>query len=123
MNLICQTYFKRMVAFMNEIIDIHRSRSTDEETDSEAPVPAINEAQNLADVQEDSESSDSETATEVEVSEKALKFKISTESSISVTGRKSYPGSRKGSRERVQHLNHSEITRMVQKGKLRYVCF
>lgn len=53
------------------------------------------------------------------MSEKALKFKISTESSILAAGRKSYPGSRKGSRERVQHLNHSELAKMVQKGKLR----
>lgn len=71
----------------------------------------------LDDVAEDPESGDSETATEVEVSEKALKFKISTEPNI--TGRKSYPGSRKGSRERVQNLNSSELAKVMQKGKLR----
>ncbi|XP_058801136.1 uncharacterized protein LOC131669918 isoform X2 [Phymastichus coffea] len=43
--------------------------------------------------------SDPETVTEVEVSEKTLKFKISTEGA-SGSGRKSYPGSRKGSREK-----------------------
>lgn len=74
--------------------------------------------QNLEDVAEDPESGDSETATEVEVSEKALKFKISTECSVG-TGRKSYPGSRKGSRERGQHLSSSELSRMMQKSKLR----
>nr|CAI5866500.1 unnamed protein product [Callosobruchus analis] len=119
-----------------------RSRSTDEDPDVQddhlsapsatAAVSAgsstseLNAMSNLEKVQEDPESGDSETATEVEVSEKALKFKISTESSIcsattplSMTGRKSYPGSRKGSRERVQHLNHSDVAKMVQKGKLR----
>ncbi|KAJ8957041.1 hypothetical protein NQ314_006618 [Rhamnusium bicolor] len=72
-----------------------RSRSTDEDTENEG-LAALEEGQSLEDVQEDPESCDSETATEVEVSEKALKFKISTESSITTTGRKSYPGSRKG---------------------------
>nr|XP_023016121.1 high affinity cGMP-specific 3',5'-cyclic phosphodiesterase 9A-like [Leptinotarsa decemlineata] len=99
-----------------------RSRSTDEDSTDPDVVSVIDEGQSLEDVQEAPESTDSEnseTANEVEVSERALKFKISTESSISATGRKSYPGSRKGSRERVQHLNHSEIARMVQKGKLR----
>ncbi|CAH1117886.1 unnamed protein product [Phaedon cochleariae] len=97
-----------------------RSRSTDEETTETEGVAILGEGQSLEDVQEDPESGDSEeTANEVEVSEKTLKFKISTESSLPSTGRKSYPGSRKGSRERVQHLNHSEIARMVQKGKLR----
>ncbi|VEN42033.1 unnamed protein product [Callosobruchus maculatus] len=119
-----------------------RSRSTDDDPDVQddhlsapsatAAVSAgsstseLNAMSNLEKVQEDPESGDSETATEVEVSEKALKFKISTESSIcsattplSMTGRKSYPGSRKGSRERVQHLNHSDVAKMVQKGKLR----
>lgn len=62
---------------------------------------------------EDTESGDSETATEVEVSEKTLKFKISTEGNIS-SGRKSYPGSRKGSRERGQHLNCYEVARAMQ---------
>lgn len=81
--------------------------------------PFLNNEQEdcLENVPEDSESGDSETATEVEVSEKALKFKISTESNL--TGRKSYPGSRKGSRERVQHLNSSDLAKVIQKGKLR----
>lgn len=100
-----------------------RSRSTDEESEPEAAPIAIGEGQSLEDVQEDPESGDSETATEVEVSEKTLKFKISTESTITTTGRKSYPGSRKGSRERVQHLNHSDIAKMMQKGKLRVGAF
>lgn len=80
------------------------------------------EEQSLEDVAEDPESGDSETATEVAVSEKALKFKISTEGSLN-TGRKSYPGSRKGSRERVQHLNSSELAKVMQKGKLRAGAF
>lgn len=107
---------------MNLFLDF-RSRSTDEETEPEAAPIVIAEGQSLEDVQEDPESGDSETATEVEISEKTLKFKISTESTIATTGRKSYPGSRKGSRERVQHLNHSDIARMMQKGKLRVGAF
>lgn len=99
-----------------------RSRSTEEDVESEESASQVNnnnnEEQSLEDVAEDPESGDSETATEVEVSEKALKFKISTEPNL--TGRKSYPGSRKGSRERVQHLNTSDLARvMMQKGKLR----
>lgn len=80
------------------------------------------EEQSLEDVVEDPESGDSETATEVAVSEKALKFKISTEGSLN-TGRKSYPGSRKGSRERVQHFNSTELAKVMQKGKLRAGAF
>lgn len=76
------------------------------------------EEPSLEDVAEDTESGESETTTEVAVSEKALKFKISTEGNLS-TGRKSYPGSRKGSRERVQHLSSSELVKVMQKGKLR----
>lgn len=57
---------------------------------------------------ENIESSDTETATEVEISEKTLKFKISTEGSIATSsgGRRSYPGSRKGSREKSSFDNH-----------------
>jgi len=59
---------------------------------------------------ENIESSDPETATEVEISEKTLKFKISTEGTLTgpTTGRKSYPGSRKGSREKssLDYHNH-----------------
>ncbi|XP_049822251.1 high affinity cGMP-specific 3',5'-cyclic phosphodiesterase 9A isoform X2 [Aethina tumida] len=100
-----------------------RSRSTDEDTEvSIESGNVIGEEQSLEDVAEDPESGDSETATEVEVSEKALKFKISTESSVG-TGRKSYPGSRKGSRERGQHLSSSELARMMQRGKLRTTAF
>ncbi|KAL1116695.1 hypothetical protein AAG570_005167, partial [Ranatra chinensis] len=46
-----------------------------------------------------------ETVTEVAVSEKTLKFKISTEST---SRRKSYPGSRKGSREKYQQDEMSQ---------------
>ncbi|KAK9869703.1 hypothetical protein WA026_003443 [Henosepilachna vigintioctopunctata] len=96
-----------------------RSRSTDDEPDlSSGSGNVLIDGQSLDDVAEDPESGESETATEVEVSEKTLKFKISTEST-SGTGRKSYPGSRKGSREKVQNLNSSELTRMIQRGKLR----
>lgn len=80
------------------------------------------EEPSLEDVAEDPESGESETATEVAVSEKTLKFKISTEGGLN-TGRKSYPGSRKGSRERVQHLNTSELAKVMQKGKLRAGAF
>lgn len=80
------------------------------------------EEPSLEDVAEDSESGESETTTEVAVSEKTLKFKISTEGNLS-TGRKSYPGSRKGSRERVQHLTSSELVKVMQKGKLRAGAF
>lgn len=76
------------------------------------------EEPSLEDVAEDTESGESETTTEVAVSEKALKFKISTEGGLS-TGRKSYPGSRKGSKERVQHLTSSELVKGMLKGKLR----
>lgn len=51
--------------------------------------------------------------TEVEASEKALKFKISTEGSVN-SGRKSYPGSRKGSREKAQQLNCVAVASAVQ---------
>ncbi|XP_011495947.1 PREDICTED: uncharacterized protein LOC105360679 [Ceratosolen solmsi marchali] len=66
----------------------------------------------------DHESSDPETATEVEVSEKTLKFKISTESRVDANytqGRKSYPGSRKGSREKssLDHYNH-DLAKAIQ---------
>lgn len=58
-------------------------------------------------------SSDPETATEVEVSEKTLKFKISTEGSTA--GRKSYPGSRKGSREKsTLDYHHYELTKAMR---------
>lgn len=103
-----------------------RSRSTEEETELslEGSVQQFGEDQSLEDVLEDPESGDSETANEVEVSEKTLKFKISTECSIPTTGRKSYPGSRKGSRERGQHLNHTDLTRMMQqKGKLKVTAY
>uniref|UniRef100_A0A1Y1K8A9 Phosphodiesterase n=2 Tax=Photinus pyralis TaxID=7054 RepID=A0A1Y1K8A9_PHOPY len=72
-----------------------RSRSTEEEMENDdGTVIHDVDDQNLEDLMEDPESGDSETATEVEVSEKALKFKIATEGNVS-TGRKSYPGSRK----------------------------
>lgn len=66
------------------------------------------------DAEEDVEDEEEETATEVEVSEKTLKFKISTES-----GRKSYPGSRKGSRDKSSgsgssDLQHQELARAVR---------
>ncbi|KAF2902657.1 hypothetical protein ILUMI_03530, partial [Ignelater luminosus] len=72
-----------------------RSRSTEEEMEiNEDVANVVVEEQNLEDVMEDPESGESETVTEVEVSEKALKFKIATEGNVG-TGRKSYPGSRK----------------------------
>lgn len=62
---------------------------------------------------ETAESSDPETATEVEVSEKTLKFKISTEGSTA--GRKSYPGSRKGSREKsTLDYHHNELAKAMR---------
>lgn len=84
-----------------------RSRSTDEDV-----------TENLeGEDAENVESSDPETATEVEVSEKTLKFKISTEGTLSGagTGRKSYPGSRKGSREKssLDYHNH-DLARAVR---------
>lgn len=59
-----------------------------------------------------------ETVTEVEVSEKTLKFKISTEGSVTTPGsRKSYPGSRKGSHEKTQlqdfHHNVHDLVRAI----------
>lgn len=75
------------------------------------------ELSTLEDVMEDLEN-EKETVTEVEVSEKALKFKISTEGSTA-THRKSCPSSRKGSRERVQHFSNSDLQRAVQRGKLK----
>lgn len=73
-----------------------RSRSTEEEMEAVEDVTnvSVTDDQNLEDLIEDPESGDSETANEVEVSEKTLKFKIATESNLG-TGRKSYPGSRK----------------------------
>lgn len=84
-----------------------RSRSTDDDITENL---TGEDAENL-------ESSDPETATEVEVSEKTLKFKISTEGTLSgpATGRKSYPGSRKGSREKssLDYHNH-DLARAVR---------
>ncbi|KAK0176535.1 hypothetical protein PV328_000660 [Microctonus aethiopoides] len=86
-----------------------RSRSIEDEMDNET----IDELENV-------ESSDPETATEVEVSEKTLKFKISTEGNIATSsssaGRKSYPGSRKGSREKstLDYHNHHELAKAVR---------
>lgn len=77
-----------------------RSRSTDEDITENL---TMEEGDNV-------ESSDPETATEVEISEKTLKFKISTEGTLTgpTSGRKSYPGSRKGSREKssLDYHNH-----------------
>nr|XP_031841452.1 dual 3',5'-cyclic-AMP and -GMP phosphodiesterase 11 isoform X2 [Nomia melanderi] len=84
-----------------------RSRSTDEDITENL---TAEDAENI-------ESSDPETATEVEISEKTLKFKISTEGTIAgpPTGRKSYPGSRKGSREKssLDYHNH-DLVRAVR---------
>jgi hypothetical protein len=68
---------------------------------------------------EEEEEEDEETVTEVEVSEKTLKFKISTEGSVTASGgRKSYPGSRKGSREKTQlqdgHHNVHDLVRAIR---------
>lgn len=59
---------------------------------------------------ENVESSDPETATEVEISEKTLKFKISTEGTLAgpTSGRKSCPSSRKGSREKSSLDYHNQ---------------
>uniref|UniRef100_A0A1B6LHS1 Phosphodiesterase n=1 Tax=Graphocephala atropunctata TaxID=36148 RepID=A0A1B6LHS1_9HEMI len=65
----------------------------------------------LPELSEDSE--EEETVTEVAISEKTLKFKISTESSSS-SGRKSYPGSRKGSREKTHQLAEQELARILR---------
>lgn len=75
-----------------------RSRSIEEDAGESL---TIEEMDNI-------ESSDPETATEVEISEKTLKFKISTEATAPSAGRKSYPGSRKGSREKssLDYHNH-----------------
>lgn len=89
-----------------------RSRSTDED---------VTENMTGEDV-EHLESSDPETATEVEVSEMTLKFKISTEGTLAgpPTGRKSYPGSRKGSREKssLDYHNH-DLARAVREHERR----
>lgn len=89
-----------------------RSRSTDEDITENL---MAEDADNL-------ETSDPETATEVEVSEKTLKFKISTEGTIAgpAAGRKSYPGSRKGSREKssLDYHNH-DLARAVREHERR----
>lgn len=70
------------------------------------------------DAENDNESSDPETATEVEISEKTLKFKISTEGNIATTsaGRKSYPGSRKGSREKssFDYYHNNDLVKAIK---------
>lgn len=77
------------------------SRSTEDETEEEeCSVPFPNEEK------ADLSSSDPETATEVEVSEKTIKFKISTETAGG-PGRRSYLGSRKGSREKSSFDHHN----------------
>ncbi|XP_033322464.2 phosphodiesterase 9 [Megalopta genalis] len=89
-----------------------RSRSTDEDITENL---TAEDAENI-------ESSDPETATEVEISEQTLKFKISTEGTMagSATGRKSYPGSRKGSREKssLDYHNH-DLVRAVREHERR----
>lgn len=94
-----------------------RSRSAEDEAlerPPEAPSPEEPVMGNLqeGDEEEEEDDEEEETATEVEVSEKTLKFKISTES-----GRKSYPGSRKGSRDKNQlcgEFPHQELARAVR---------
>ncbi|XP_022914098.1 high affinity cGMP-specific 3',5'-cyclic phosphodiesterase 9A isoform X2 [Onthophagus taurus] len=66
-----------------------RSRSAEEEMeiqDTTTMPTTSGEDQSLEDVIEDNESGESETATEVEVSEKTLKFKISTECAAPSSG-------------------------------------
>lgn len=77
-----------------------RSRSTDEDITENL---TMEEMENV-------ESSDPETATEVEISEKTLKFKISTEGTLAgpTSGRKSCPSSRKGSREKSSLDYHNQ---------------
>jgi hypothetical protein len=77
------------------------------------------EEEAVLETQEGEVEEDEETATEVEVSEKTLKFKISTEGSVAASGgRKSYPGSRKGSREKTQlqdcHHNVHDLVRAIR---------
>ncbi|XP_063988924.1 uncharacterized protein Pde9 isoform X1 [Diachasmimorpha longicaudata] len=83
-----------------------RSRSIEDETENNL----------LEEDAENPESSDPETATEVEVSEKTLKFKISTEGNVPPqSGRKSYPGSRKGSREKSSFdYHHHDLAKAVR---------
>jgi hypothetical protein len=69
-------------------------------------------------LEEEEDEEEEETVTEVEVSEKTLKFKISTEGSVTTPGgRKSYPGSRKGSHEKTQfqdcHHNVHDLVRAI----------
>ncbi|XP_050451249.1 uncharacterized protein LOC126851381 [Cataglyphis hispanica] len=77
-----------------------RSRSTDDDITENL---TMEEMENV-------ESSDPETATEVEISEKTLKFKISTEGTLAgpTIGRKSCPSSRKGSREKSSLDHHNQ---------------
>ncbi|XP_072760180.1 uncharacterized protein Pde9 [Anoplolepis gracilipes] len=77
-----------------------RSRSTDDDITENL---TMEEMENV-------ESSDPETATEVEISEKTLKFKISTEGTLAgpTVGRKSCPSSRKGSREKASLDYHNQ---------------
>ncbi|KAL0103203.1 hypothetical protein PUN28_017497 [Cardiocondyla obscurior] len=85
-----------------------RSRSTDDDITENL---TLEEAENV-------ESSDAETATEVEISEKTLKFKISTEGTLAgpISGRKSYPGSRKGSREKssLDYGHNHDLVKAIQ---------
>lgn len=90
-------------------------REQDEEEGADVDADEHRDDDNAAADEVDDEEEDEEeeeTATEVEVSEKTLKFKISTES-----GRKSYPGSRKGSRDKSAlsgDLAHQELARAVR---------
>lgn len=77
-----------------------------------------NEEEIQEEQQEEEGEEEEETVTEVEVSEKTLKFKIATEGSVTTPcGRKSYPGSRKGSREKTQlqdyHHNVHDLVRAI----------
>jgi hypothetical protein len=75
--------------------------------------------EDMMEMQEGELEEEEETVTEVEVSEKTLKFKISTEGNVTAPGgRKSYPGSRKGSREKTQlqdcHHNVHDLIRAIR---------
>nr|CAD7426609.1 unnamed protein product [Timema monikensis] len=82
-----------------------RSRSVDDEDVTPEGVEEM--------LEQDEEDTD-QTVTEVEVSEKTLKFKISTEGNI--TGGKSYPGSRKGSKDKSQlhDYTYSELAKAIK---------
>jgi hypothetical protein len=101
------------------LVQVTPDGSTWEPSETVEEETVIEDEEEMQEEQGEEEGDDEEeTVTEVEVSEKTLKFKIATEGSVTTPGgRKSFPGSRKGSREKTQlqdyHHNVHDLVRAI----------